>query len=429
MFVEILHPPERKTMPSIDIKQVPALAKQFRDYMDQFSTMLVGRDHELMLLRYALVQREHILLFGPPGTSKTQISDLVFAGIEGGTTFAIEMSKFMAEDALFGPYDVKAMREEGTLRHRIEGMMPEAQLVRVGEFLDANEAVLRSMLGVLNERRMIRGVQKYQTPLLTAFADTNIDPGEYLRRSPNAWAVIDRILFLSRLSYLSDPADIGEMVNRFQSGQLSKPKTTIPIDVIIQLSSLIVTPPGLITDPSISLTYGKAVAEYRVARAALTDEEKTAFILPEISDRRVVKGSQMLEAEAVIQGRLHVFVEDLLAARWVLCTSEVERELWVSIAQKYIEEHKARQDAQLVNSQGIALTAIADQLEKDVVGATNGAAVQVLSVLWGQFQTIAPTNPEVEKIHQELKTRFLEVKQLVAQRAVQAVGLDDSIGS
>src|SRR3989338_7280882 len=160
-----------------------------------------------------MIQRQHLLAFGKPGTAKTAVCDRAFEGIENAEKFRIELAMSILDDAIFGPYNVKKLREEGILEHNIDGMLPRADLARLG--------------GVL---------------------DTNKDPGEFLAKNAHAWAVLDRLLFMTEVHYLDDPKDITEMVLRFQSGKVGSVTTTIKLEMIHRLSELVVFPPSLIRD-------------------------------------------------------------------------------------------------------------------------------------------------------------------------------------
>lgn len=210
-------------MTTVDLAKVPEYAQRFRTFMDQFKSMYVDRDRLIDFITLALLTREHLLMFGSPGTAKTQIIDSVLDGIRGARNFRTEVSGYTAEDGVLGPYNVKRLREEGVLEHNTSGMLPEAQFARVGEFLDANAVTLRALLGIMNERRLLRGSQTIESPLMTAYLDTNKDPALYLKKNPDAWAVIDRVLLIEKVGYLNTPANVQEMVTRFQRGSLASP--------------------------------------------------------------------------------------------------------------------------------------------------------------------------------------------------------------
>lgn len=415
-------------MTTVDLAKVPEYAQRFRTFMDQFKSMYVDRDRLIDFITLALLTREHLLMFGSPGTAKTQIIDSVLDGIRGARNFRTEVSGYTAEDGVLGPYNVKRLREEGVLEHNTSGMLPEAQFARVGEFLDANAVTLRALLGIMNERRLLRGSQTIESPLMTAYLDTNKDPALYLKKNPDAWAVIDRVLLIEKVGYLNTPANVQEMVTRFQRGASRRPRIFIDVEVIQALSSLIVNPPGLITDTSIIETYATIVTEYREKRQQLSDDLKKEFILPEISDRRVNKASMVMEANAVLNGRLFVTADDIPQAGLVLCTSKPERDVWDAIVKPHVEEHKKRSAAQVSNAQGLALKAIGDRVESEILRAdphaTSAMLAQTLKVLSEQFASITPTTDEVHHIHegvqQKLKAALTEVK----ARTMKETGLD-----
>jgi MoxR-like ATPase len=408
-----------------DISKLPVLAAEFNAFIHQYDGMLVGRDQELTLIKLALLTREHVLLFGPPGTSKTLLCDLIYAGITDCETFAVEASKFMTEEAFFGMYNPKVMRESGEMVHNIEGMLPEANYARFGEMLDANEATLRALLGILNERRLVRGKQRINVPLHTAYCDTNVDPGQFLRRYPNGEAVLDRIMFMRKLEYLSDPKDVAEMVSRYQAGKLSRPDTTISHNTIVELSSYIVNPPGLITDQKVVMFYAEVVEEYRKRRREMSDEDKANFILPEISDRRLSKASMMVEASAVLNGRVEAIVTDVSLAGIVLCTSEAERKLWDEIVTAKLKEYDTLHGVAVNEAQLQQLKTIGEQLIRDVEKQSDTTiAADTLKVLWQQYLAMKPTDEVVGK-HEELKKEFASVRSTLQGRINQQVGLEN----
>ncbi len=410
-----------------DMAKLKALAEEYLEFINQFSGMFVQREQALLLVKYALLIRQHLLYFGPPGTSKTALCDTIYSAITDTQKFSTELTAFMTETNIFGPYDVKVLREQGSMIHRTRGMLPEAEFARLGELLDANPQTLRSLLGAMNERRMMRGEQQLKLPLKTVYCDTNKDPGEYIRRNPDSFAVLDRILFIGQLGYLSDADDVKEMVVRFQRGKTTQVKKTISASVIDALSRFIVLPPGLITDETIMDTYAKAVAEYRTQRQKMSEEDKKQFILPEISDRRVCYASQLLEAEAILDGRTEARIDDLQAAGIVLCTSPAEHALWDQIAETHVKVHKQNEKAQTSTAQGLAIKGILDQLHQKVLQApANTPAKEVghtLQVLSKQLASISPNDPAVQKLQDGAKTEFAEALESVQKRVLAESGV------
>lgn len=82
------------------------------------------------------------------------------------------MTRFTEPNELFGPLDIRRLRE-GELVTDTEGMLPEAQFVFLDELLNANLAILNSLLMVLNERFFRRGREKRDLPTLMVVGASN----------------------------------------------------------------------------------------------------------------------------------------------------------------------------------------------------------------------------------------------------------------
>lgn len=408
----------------LNIRDLKPVIDQFNAYFDQFDGMFVNREDSLKMMKYAIGMRQHMLTFGLPGTAKTKLCDAVFGGITDARMFEAELSMFMNEDALFGPYDVKRMRDDGALVNRTDGMLPEAEFARIGEMLDASMPLLRTLLGALNERRFRRGKQIIDMPLMTAYCDTNVPPGEYLRSNPKAFAVLDRILFMDQFVYLEKPEDVSEMVYRFQQGITSRATLELPLETIRVISDLVTVPPGLIGDKRLVSSYGAAVTEYRAARAQMSAEEKDGFILPYISDRRVNLASQMLELTAILDGRLEASAKDLSSAGLIICTSEPERELWESIVEKHATKYEETRVASIENTQMIALVAIRDQLARGVIDETDTkTAAHTWNVLQEQLSQLVPGNDTIRQEKEEILALVAKAKGELEKRALGSFGL------
>jgi hypothetical protein len=420
-------------------EELKTLIKQVNDYFDQFKKIYVGRESVIDRVKYAMLQKAHVLFFGVPGTSKTAIAKSIFAGITSSTEFSLQMTAFLAEDAIFGPYNIKKMREEGTLEHNVEKMLPQANFANLDEFLDANPAVLRSLLSALNERQMVKGRQVLDIPLHVAYCSTNVDPYLFMRRNPQAWAVFDRIAFIDRISYLDKADDISEMVKRFQYRTSSTPKNTLDLSALNSICDYVLLPPTLIQDQIIFMKYAEAAIEYRKKRKEKMielDEQATSnskgefdidyqgIIFQDVSDRRICWASHMMEVNAVLNGRIQVLPEDMYSAHFVLGSSEIEKQIWYEIIGQKVEEIADLKMNQLSDLQLQQLENLKNQFEDirgnghDLETRVNGVATLVM-----QLNAIQPENDTVKGTFDTLKTSVEEYKQKVSDELLQSKGL------
>src|ERR1041385_8835097 len=125
------------------------------DVLEPMKRDFVGKDEVIDLLGVCLMGGENLFLFGPPGTAKTALVHNLAARLEG-RTFDYLLTRFTEPNELFGPFDIRKLRE-GELLTNTEGMLPEASLVFLDELLNANSAILNSLLVALNERLFRRG--------------------------------------------------------------------------------------------------------------------------------------------------------------------------------------------------------------------------------------------------------------------------------
>lgn len=395
---------------------------EYNGFFDALKKCFVGRDNVIDILRTALIQKQHILIFGSPGTSKTAIFDVMYSGIVDGNGFHTELSMFMTDDALYGPYNPKKMREEGVLEHNVHGMLPEANLARLGEFLDANMPLLRSTLSVLNEKRLKRGTQDISIPLITAYCDTNTSPRDFLAFHPEAEAVFDRFLYITNVGYLQSEEEISEMLNRFQTGKVNRLSKKLSIHLINRLSRLILQPPTIIKNQIIFIKLAKALLEYRLERRNLFDKKDVNLILPDISDRRFCWASQVAEVNAILNGRDEVIPEDILSLSPALGTTKEEEDIWKNIAEKIVGEIYLEMKMQIENAQYIAL----DGLMKELEGISGEDITEIselqkegamLKGIKQQLDTILPENDLVAERKKEINKIYLEKISILKEKA------------
>src|ERR1700742_1945342 len=125
------------------------------EVLDPLKRSFVGKDEIVDLIGIALAAGENLFFLGAPGTAKSAPIHELGGGIQG-KTFEYLFTRFTEPNELFGPFDIRRLRE-GDLITNTEGMLPEASLVFLDELLNANSAILNSLLMVLNESVLRRG--------------------------------------------------------------------------------------------------------------------------------------------------------------------------------------------------------------------------------------------------------------------------------
>lgn len=320
-------------------EEVMQAAERIRVFFSAIRERFVERDGLANVIMYALLLREHVLVSGPPGTAKTALTDAVVQGIKGARQWRCDMSRFMSESHVFGDFDVKRAQTEGVLVHRTEGSLLDAHVAVLGEFLDTNDALLRSLLRVLNEREFIRGPQRLNIPLMTALANTNTPPHEVQSEKPQLEAVLDRFLFWISVEPVKEPANRLRMLNMFLERKQSEPLPPLELKDVVMVSGVILCM-NLVKDAYLIQAYEELVRVFG-------EERKRP-----VTDRRFNKGVQTLEASALLAGRVEATWDDLPQTGLVFIESPEDKDHFAKALQtvsgKWRDEaQKAKTDAEL----------------------------------------------------------------------------------
>ena len=251
----------------------------------QIQINMINRAEEEKILKLALLCSEHVLLVGRAGTGKSLLADLFFSHLEG-KYYKIQLSKFIPEEMLFGAINIKALREEGIIVYNYKGSILDSNYAFLDELFDANDSILRSLLGVLNERVFVRGTFMVRVPLITAVATAN-----YTRYNEVTEAVIDRFLFQWEVQQLSE-----DDLYQLYDWEPQYPKTKIPLSIIYQ-------------------------EQRQVSKIVIPDKVKTAHVKISVklgfSTRRFYKSIKVLKAQAYLNDREVVKPEDLMVLKYL----------------------------------------------------------------------------------------------------------------
>src|SRR3954466_8206610 len=176
-------------------QQPPAAAAPLPIRLGQIARTLesrfLGKDEVIRLLLIAVVAGEHAVLVGPPGTAKSALIRM-YARLLRAQYFEYLLTRFTEPNEIFGPVDIAAFRE-GRYQRRIEGMLPEAEIVFLDEVFKSNSAILNALLTLLNERRYTSGGAVIKSPILSCFGASNEVPTD-----ETLTAIFDRFLLRIR---------------------------------------------------------------------------------------------------------------------------------------------------------------------------------------------------------------------------------------
>src|SRR5687768_2340307 len=328
----------------------PAVEKQFQvvdnpqHILQHLKERFVGKDDIIDLMGICLAGRENLFLLGPPGTAKSamvrELSKLL-----NGRTFEYLLTRFTEPNELFGPFDIRKLRE-GDLVTNTEGMLPEANLIFLDELLNANSAILNSLLMVLNEKIFRRGRENRPLPVIMIVGASN-----HLPEDESLQALFDRFLIRVRCDYV-DPALLNNVLDAGwkleQKDRVDQPE--ISAEDIFQVQSII----GLVD-----------LQEIRPAYINLVEMLRNAGV--QVSDRRAVKLQRLIAASAVLCKRMKAIPSDMWVMRYIWDTEE-QREVIASIVNTVVEADK--ETAHQHPRASVNAAPNADEIYKEVTAMT-----------------------------------------------------------
>lgn len=264
--------------------------------------IFINRDSTIELAILALMTKENLILFGPPGTGKSYLAVEISKRIKGGNYFQKLLTKFTREGELFisGQLieEVENKKEKSKLikmKNSYENMLPKAHVAFLDEAFKANSAILNSLLTLMNEKIYYVDEGKFEkSNTITVFAASNERPAT----EDGLDAFYDRFLLRTYVDKLSGN-DLLKLLTL-------KPEKTI--NTFIEIEDLLCLEDYLadILVPHEILQY---ICDF-LKKHNNNPDSPLNNLHP--SDRRVVKSIQLLKASALLRNRERVENEDLV---------------------------------------------------------------------------------------------------------------------
>lgn len=278
-------------------------ARLAEEVLEPMKRSFIGKDEIIDLLGICLVGGENLFILGPPGTAKSALVHQLAARLEG-RTFDYLLTRFTEPNELFGPFDIRKLRD-GELLTNTEGMLPEASLVFLDELLNANSAILNSLLVALNERIFRRGKETRPLAALLFVGASN-----HLPEDDALHALFDR--FLLRVPCQNVPGErLPEVLAAGWKLATGAPgKSSLHFDEIRQAQT------GLAGVDLVPVREPFAELIHRIRHAGIP-----------VSDRRAVKLQRVIAASALLCGRTAARLSDLWVVRHIWDTEEQQEVL------------------------------------------------------------------------------------------------------
>lgn len=250
----------------------------------------------------AILSKEHVFLFGPPGTSKSKLIRALQGQIDNSRYFEVALSKTRPAEAVLGPLDIVNFREHGEYKLKRTGFATACEYVFLDEIGKMSPVLGHDILALANERiyHEVNGTRSvHPAPLWTLFSASNEHP---VSESDDAAALWDRLVIRVVVDEIQDQRNFAKLLKT----EIQDPTTRIDHADIVQAYEQELPKIGISSD-AMNGIFG------------LRTKLREAKIFP--SGRRWKQSIKVLKAAAFLDGATDVGEEHLDALRFVLWDS------------------------------------------------------------------------------------------------------------
>jgi len=310
-------------------RDTATIIADLKEALEFVQERVVNREEVVEQMFLAILIGEHVLLESRTGVGKTLLAEQVFRMFEGARTFKVQASKEQQPDTYFGGLLLEELKQ-GRIIHNTEGSLVESEFGFIDEIFDANDYTLRALLSLLNERELIRGVQRMRSSIHTVVAATN-----YLRISEITEALLDRFLFKALIHPDKDSYFQYKISQQYLKnlGNAIEPPKKIQYSDLAYAAHIVrgeVSDYSISTPPDLIYFMNLVIRHYEVQRNRLLHERPHEAHLRTkdfyISPRTQAKSIDVLRAIAFLHGRQHAERADIPKLHLLLCTSGVAEE-------------------------------------------------------------------------------------------------------
>ena len=141
------------------------------------SSGLFEREHIVANVLLAVIAGQSVFLYGVPGTAKSLIARRISLAFKDAKHFEYLMQRFSTPDEVFGPVDIKELKE-GRYVRKIEGYLPSANFAFLDEIFKSSPAILNTLLTIINEKIFRNDGKDVKVPLHALIAASNETPAQ-----------------------------------------------------------------------------------------------------------------------------------------------------------------------------------------------------------------------------------------------------------
>ncbi|MEZ4329147.1 MAG: AAA family ATPase, partial [Polyangiales bacterium] len=292
----------------LDHRRAQAM-RRFAEFFTELKGTFREREDVLDQVALALLAREHVLMTGPPGTAKSQLSSAVVGRIrceQSGqpSLFSRQFTESTVQTDLIGPVNFKTLTETGRTEHFTDEGMLGAVHAFLDEVLDGRDMLLRSTLNVLEERELKQGTRVTKGAIECALMTSNRYLAEVLQDSRETLlAFVDRIAFVN---FVPRGFARSESLDAVLAGTVGKHRQPLRAPLSIQDLDVLQAMVEQVEVPAHVLTQLRELVESFEREQRLAERADPHFVPTRyLSTRTVVRLGKLLRAICVFDKANH----------------------------------------------------------------------------------------------------------------------------
>lgn len=146
----------------------------------QLHNRYVYMDKAISLLEIGYKVQKNVILFGPGGHGKSELTIDFFAE-KGITPYVITMGNGMTTDRLFGGIDIPTVEQTGKIEYLIENSFMAHEYVIFEELFDSPDYILEQLKDILSSKKFRNGSQVYDIKTKFIVCNTNRTRDEFAK--------------------------------------------------------------------------------------------------------------------------------------------------------------------------------------------------------------------------------------------------------
>jgi MoxR-like ATPase len=154
---------------------VAAAVTKMQVLRQELTSRFIEREDAVLSLLIAAISRHHVVMLGPAGEAKSNLTDALIARISGGTTFKTLLARDSKTEQVLGPIKLSGLEQDRYAR-KLDGRLAAVSIAFLDEVFKCNSTVLNALLGILNEREVEDDGIIKQAPLEFAVGASNEMP-------------------------------------------------------------------------------------------------------------------------------------------------------------------------------------------------------------------------------------------------------------